>query len=1185
MNSFLRIRQIALGGAIFCALAHGVAWAEGSRDEVQIVEWSGKVEVSASGQMPWHSARSNQVLHATEHLRTGINSRVVLRWSGQSIITFGAATELEILPPHTTGAEPGLQLWRGLLSFFHRGEPGRIQIITRGTIAGVEGTEFLLAVDDADRTTLSVIDGQVRFGNAAATLVLTNGQGAIAAPGQPPRPTPGFIANNLLQWCFYYPAVLDADELALTEDEKKTLAASLTAYRSGDLPDALEKFPNDVNNLSDGVKVYHAAVLLAVGEVAQTETILSTLTEKSGRPEKLANALRQLIAAVKQQASGPLVQPSLASEFLADSYFQQSRAVEKKSLPNALVAAQKAAARSPQNGFAWERVAELEFSFGRTKAATVALDKSLALAPRNAQALALKGFILAAQNAPRRAGGWFDRAIAMNSSLGNAWLGRGLCKIRTGDAQGGQDDLLIAAATEPQRAELRSYLGNALAQAHAHPRAAKELSLAKKLDPDDPTAWFYSALLHQEKNEINEAIGDLEKSAALNHNRSVYRSQFLLDQDRAVRGANLAAMYEDADMEAVGQREAARAVNDDYANYATHEFLANSYVPLAAADGINLRYETLGVIEHTLANLLAPASVSVLSPTLAQSEYSKFFQQNGYGFASRTEYLSRGAWTEWAAHFGTFEKFGYTFETYQHYDRGQRPNNDLSQQAYTLTLKEQLTPEDTISGTINFYQAEGGDLSQRYDNRNYAARYRFGEKQEPDLTLGYHHEWSPGVHTLFNASRLDDTTTFGHGRAPSFVKNYFEDNFGVPYLVAVLPFTAQEIFHSQTTIYSGELQQIWEQAEHTTILGTRWQSGDFNTSVTQWDPYPDRPFFPPDPTPASAQAVSTPFQRTSFYGYHQWQILDQLELMGGLTYDQLRFSENFEIAPVSTRQKTEAQVSPKAGLIWTPAKNSVARFAYTRSLGGASMDQSEQIEPSQVAGFAQTFRSLIPESVVGGTSGGKFETFNLSLEQKFSTRTYLALSGEMLNSTVNRVVGAYFYDADSIDPALAYPIPSGLRENLNFHEKSLGFTCNQLLGNRWSVAASYRISQATLSDVYPEITPNLLGIRFSAQPRQDLEAILQQLGFSAVCNLPNGFFTRGQATWFTQNNFGYTPAEPGDSFIQLNVHIGYRSPHRRAEISLGLLNLTDQDYRVNPLNVANELPRSRTLALRLSLNF
>src|SRR5204862_4052581 len=145
------------------------------------------------------------------------------------------------------------------------------------------------------------------------------------------------------------------------------------------------------------------------------------------------------------------------------------------------------------------------------------------------------------------------------------------------------------AALEPQRAELRSYLGKAYANAGDRARAEKELQLAKHLDPNDPTAWLYSALLHQQNSRINEAILDLEKSEELNDNRSVYRSQLLLDQDRAVRSVNLAAMYQDAGMFDVAVREASRAVNYDYANYSAHLFLANSYIALSDPNLIILR--------------------------------------------------------------------------------------------------------------------------------------------------------------------------------------------------------------------------------------------------------------------------------------------------------------------------------------------------------------------------------------------------------------------------------------------------------------------------------------------------------------------------------------------------------------------------------------------------------------------
>jgi Tfp pilus assembly protein PilF len=1180
LNSFSKISSEILLVVIWGCLAtwvqisfaQPVAGNPQITNEVHVVELQGTVEISPAGGTAWLPVQTNQILHPFNRLRTSANSRIALRWSDQSVIAFGASTELEVLPPPSPGDQCGLHLIRGIFSFFHRDQPGRIQIITRGAVAGVEGTEFVMAVDDTERTALSAIDGKVRFGNEQSTLVLTNGQQAVVELGKAPVRTAGFIANNILQWCFYYPAVLDPDDLQLTPEERKFLGESLDAYRAGDLVTALKKFPAVRQPGSDTEKIYYAALLLSAGDVENSEKVLSSLSGDSKRLQRLAAALRELISAVKRQTISTNPNPKLATEFLAASYYEQSRAVRETSLQTALNLARQAVTNSPQFGFAWERVAELEFSFGHTAKALTALGKGIALAPSNAQALALKGFLLAAQNQTHEAIFWFDRALAADSALGNAWLGRGLCKIRRGDATGGREDLLVAAALEPQRAELRNYLGKAYANAGDDARAAKELQLAKKLDPNDPTAWLYSALLNQQDNLINDAIRDLEKSEELNDNRSVYRSQLLLDQDQAVRSASLARMYKDAGMFDVSAREAARAVNDDYANYSAHLFLADSYNELRDPNEINLRYETPAESEYLVANLLAPVSAGPLSPAISQGEYSRLFARDGFGVASSTEYLSRGAWTQSGAQFGTFGNFSYDVEAFYRSDPGQRVNDDIEQRQLSLSLKQQLTPEDSIYLNVQQFETESGDLSQHYDPNLGNLNVRVKETQEPTVSLGYHHEWSPGVETLFLATRLNDTTSFTNPAAPTLIA------FRPDMLTSVQSLTMHENFMNRLTIYSGELQQIWEQPAHTTIIGGRIQYGHFDTANLQVTPSHLAPIFP---SPAAQQDMSSLFKRISFYGYHQWQVFEPLQLIGGLAYDRITFPENFRSAPISGNEKTVDQFSPKAGLIWTPAENTTARFAYTRSLGGASLDQSYELEPSQVAGFIQNYRSIIPESIAGANAGARFETYDLSLEQKFHTGTYLGVSGEILNSTVDRVDGAFDYNFLS----LPFPVPSGLRENLDYHEKSLQLTANQLLGKEWALGARYRLSEAILNDNFVNVPNSVPGGFVNFQPRQRTEGILHQLDLSVIYNHPSGFFAEAEALWFAQSNEGYTPNEPGDDFWQFNLFIGYRSPHRKAEVTVGLLNIAGQDYNLNPLNVYNELPRTRTVAVRLQFNF
>ena len=88
---------------------------------------------------------------------------------------------------------------------------------------------------------------------------------------------------------------------------------------------------------------------------------------------------------------------------------------------------------------------------------------------------------------------------------------------------------------------------------------------------------------------------------------------------------------------------------------------------------------------------------------------------------------------------------------------------------------------------------------------------------------------------------------------------------------------------------------------------------------------------------------------------------------------------------------------------------------------------------------------------------------------------------------------------------------------------------------------------------------------------------LQEVGFSVHFSHPSGFFGQALARWFAQENHSNVGALPGDDFWQYDVFVGYRFARRRAEVRIGGLNLSGQDYRLYPLNLYPQLPRDRTL--------
>src|SRR5262245_36639221 len=111
----------SIGGAAFVRTQAAPA------EDIRVVELQGTLQIMTPPSTTWVFTTTNQSLKPGDFLRVGPNSRVSLRWSDRSVVSFDAETLVEILPPHVPEARAGLQLLKGILSFFHRDEPGRIR--------------------------------------------------------------------------------------------------------------------------------------------------------------------------------------------------------------------------------------------------------------------------------------------------------------------------------------------------------------------------------------------------------------------------------------------------------------------------------------------------------------------------------------------------------------------------------------------------------------------------------------------------------------------------------------------------------------------------------------------------------------------------------------------------------------------------------------------------------------------------------------------------------------------------------------------------------------------------------------------------------------------------------------------------------------------------------------------------
>ena len=1085
------------------------AVAKGSTSTSILLTVENEVQV-ALGKGAWLSGKVGQALNYGDRVRTGEYSRAAIKLPNGSILRIDELTTIRLKPPSGPQPKPATELEKGRLYFFGRSKEDETQFVTPTANGAIRGTEFELRVADNGTTVLTMFDGSVHLSNALGSIDLESGQQGTVERSLPPRKTAVIDAINIIQWCLYYPGLLDPEELTWSATERNLHGASLQSYEKGSLLEALRLFSLPKNR-PPGVteKIYLAGLLLATGQVEESARLLSTF----GPEGKLSLALKEVVAAVKGTAVDVSRTPQGPTQLLARSYYLQSR----YDLERALRAAEQAVELSPRFGFGWARVAELEFGFGRSRSVKSALENARQFSPQNPQMIALEGFILANDNELAQASEKFQEAIDLDGALGNAWLGLGLTRIALNETDAGRQLLQNAAALEPNRSLLRSYLAKAFTMKPDFSRAENELRLAKKIDPADPTPDLYSALSRRAQNRFNEAVHDLENSLQLNDNRRLYRSRFLLDQDRAVRGANLAEILQRTGLEELALSAAGQVITADYANFSAHRFLSNAYNELRDPLRINLRFEVAWANELFLANILSPLGAGNLSPAITQQEYSRLFTRLRPELSLSAAYRSNGQREYLLSSSIPMKKTAlYLDAEHTEFDEFFF-NDDLQRTVVYGSLKHQINDRDSLYALLIYKDSENGDVFLRYDADTPIAEspqgrdpdFRFRERQEPLAFLAFHRQWSPGNHTVLMAARLDNRQNLqDQNRAVLFFRSI--DGTPAAQITPPLDWT----FESRLEIYSGEFQQIYSRGSSSITMGGRIQAGNFTNSSTLGTASSIFADF-------LEQQLTEDFSRHTIYGYfnHSLSIQAQrLDFTLGLTYDRVEFPANLAEAPLIAGRKTSAQVGPKAGLSWSPMAGWMIRASYSKTQTGFSIDEPVRLEPNQVSGFIQAFRSVIPENLTGTIPAANIETANFSVDGKLGPETYLGLSIFHGNSDVKRNRNAF--------EAAFFPFPPtdvnafSFEETFDYEETHIALRLDQLLGNSWSMGLRFSWNNAQIDKSTPGFPQTVAP--FPVLP--NLAADLINASWKIRYHSANGIFARAEYSYWWQVTGGRTIA-------------------------------------------------------------
>lgn len=863
----------------------------------QLVLVKGSVELVRQGGLRPVVAEANAGLCTGDTVVVHLRSQAALLLSNATVVRLDQGTTVTLSSSSGERA-PLLNVVSGAIYVISR-TPRPFRVRTPFINANVEGTEFLVearrggvvndarcarepdggtSISEVDRVT--VFEGRVRTTNDSETVTVTLEAGETAVATASTGPTRALIARprDAAVWTLYVPSVIAPSR---AYPDVVDCAARLVAL--GGLDEAKRRLENALVGTSAlvGAEASVVNALLATIAVAENET---------------AKARRLAELAVVQD-------PGAAESWIALSYVQQA----SFQIQGAVDSVSRAVAIAP-DADKQARLAELQMATGDVDAALLSASEASRLNPRLARAATVLGFVHLARIETRLAKEAFVQAIRIDNADPLPRLGLGLAKIREGDLPAGREEIEIAAALDTESSLVRSYLGKAYYEEHRDRLAETQLDLAKNFDPNDPTPWFYDAILAQAGNRPAASLENLQKSIALNDNRAVYRSRLLLDQDQAARMVSLARTYRMLGFDQLGLLEAVKSLSLDPGESSAHRFLADAYSG-------QVRSEAARVGELFQSQLRQPLGLNTIPPHLladrrqlveaagpvqaSAQEFTPLFNRDQVvvrfdGFAGNLQTAGEQAFVS-----GLVDRSAYSFGQYHYETDGLRPNNDYRRDIYTAFAQVAATPSLRLQAEVRSDHSRQGDLSTRFDPDDFSRNLR--DEQHRESTR------AGGLYTIGRDSSVVASVLYGTSREKIFSKT--------------APIDA---FVDREELTAVELQYVFKaRTFHVTTGISLFRNGVVleDSSGQYRDDEKGRSLY------ALAVFTGAP-----------WGVKPQL----GVSFDV------FDRGGIRV-----SRTDPKLGLLWEIGDTTIRAAVYGTIK--RSFDANQTLQPSQVFGFNQSF--------------------------------------------------------------------------------------------------------------------------------------------------------------------------------------------------------------------------------------
>lgn len=851
------------------------------------VSVQGNITVQRVNEIQWLPVKLNDLFCPGDAIRVQEKSRAGFLLSNESIIRLNQNTALTFLDEEKT---PLIKLITGIVHFFSR-FPNSLKINTPFVNGSVEGTEFTFNVE-GDKAFISVFEGKVTAKNNSGVIVLTEDQSAVAEKGQAPKRFAVVRPRDSVQWALYYPAIF---------------------YKRSTDP-AMEW----------QMKV---SSLLSVGRVDEAEQEIEAVIALEQHNSD-ALAIQSVIAVVRNEKDSALkladsainANPASSPAHIALSYARQANF----DLAGAISSINNALRLEPDNVFAWARLSELHLSIGNITGAMQSASKAVELSPGLSHTQTILGFAYLSMENINDAKSAFEKAITMDQADPLPRLGLGLAEIREGNLDSGRKEIGIAASLNPNNSLIRSYLGKSYYESNLDKKASAQLETAKKLDPSDPTPFFYDAIRKQSMNQPVDAIHDIQKAIALNDNRAVYRSRLLLDSDLAARSAGLARIYSDLGFQQIALVEGWRSISTDPSNYSAHRFLADSYSVLP-------RHEIARVSELLQSQLLQPLNITPLQPHLAESnlsilngagpsdlsfnEFNPLFNSNRYAFQVSGIAGSNNTAGNELVLSGVHGKGSFSIGQFHYETDGFRENSDQRKDIFNLFSQISPSTNTSIQAELRYMKTLKGDLTLNFFPDDFLPSLAQDEEIK-SARIGMHHSISSASDILGSVMLHSAEFDFQDSSVPD------------------LSFAKKTRSHS----YSAEFQHLLR-SEHLNIISGaghfRINSDDFLTIEIAGNPpeiYSDK--------------IEEDVRHNNLYLYAHINYFKNMTLTAGGSADFFKNNDD-----------NRKQFNPKIGLTWNPHPDTTLRTAVFRVFKRTLLTD-QTIEPTQVAGFNQFFDDI-----------------------------------------------------------------------------------------------------------------------------------------------------------------------------------------------------------------------------------